>query len=40
MKPKNRFICRIFNKVLFTQEVKYLMQLMYELVQRVNKKTD
>lgn len=36
-KPKNRFICRIFNKVLFTQEVKYLMQMMYDLVQIVNK---
>jgi hypothetical protein len=37
-KPKNRFICRIFNKVLFTQEVKCLTKLVYDLVQIVNKK--
>jgi len=36
-KPKNRFICRTFNKALFTQEVKYIMKLVYDLVQTVNK---
>jgi hypothetical protein len=36
-KPKNGLICRLFNTVLFTPEVKYLMKLVYDLVQIENK---